>query len=168
MSSGLRINEAADDAAGASISSPMNSKNVSLRRAMRNVNDGVSLIQTADGALNEINKTLVRMRELAIQSSNGAYSNQDRSVINSEFSRMRSEVSRIASNTSYSEIPLLDNPDQSSLTIQVGIYDRMENQIHIDLNEISASQGGFVRFIFDGGYDLQCSEQPPNNRQCIE
>ena len=144
ISSGLRINQAADDAAGAGVSAPMSSKNISLRRAMRNVNEGVSLIQTADGALNEINNTLVRMRELAIQSSSGTYSNENRDIINTEFTRMRSEVDRIASNTNYNDIPLLDNSNQQTLLIQVGIFEGTENQIEVGLDEISASQGALA------------------------
>ena len=109
VSSGLRINNAADDAAGTGLSGEMNSKNVSLRRAMKNVNDGVSLVHTAEGALNEINDILVRMRELALQSSNATYSNQDRTNLNAEFTQMRIDIGRIASNTHFNDIKLLDN-----------------------------------------------------------
>ena len=141
VSSGLRINNAADDAAGTGLSGEMNSKNVSLRRAMKNVNDGVSLVHTAEGALNEINDILVRMRELALQSSNATYSNQDRTNLNAEFTQMRIDIGRIASNTHFNDIKLLDNALTTTLSIQVGIYDGQGNQVQVNLSEISASQG---------------------------
>ena len=141
ISSGLRINEAADDAAGAGLSAPMASKNISLRQAMRNANDGVSLVLTAEGTLSEIDNTLTRMRELAIQSSNGTYSNQDRGVLNTEFVKMRNEVRRIASNANFNGIAILDNANQMTILIQAGIFGGSENQIKIDLTDISVSQG---------------------------
>ena len=85
VSSGSRINKAGDDAAGLSVSSRMKSDNVSLKAAMRNTNDGISLIQTVEGSLNEVYNILTRMRELAVQSSNDTYSSTDRGQIQIEF-----------------------------------------------------------------------------------
>ena len=85
----------------------MNSDNVSLRQAMRNANDGVSLVQTAEGTLNEIGSILTRMRELSVQASNGTYSTSDRQLIDKEFVLMKNEIRRIASNSTFNGICFL-------------------------------------------------------------
>ena len=94
ISSGLRINRAADDAAGLAVASRMESDNTSLNQAIRNANDGISLIQTAEGGLNEIHNILVRMRELSVQASNNTYNSDDRALINTEFGQLASELNR--------------------------------------------------------------------------
>ena len=88
VSSGSRINQAGDDAAGLSVSSRMKSDNVSLKAAMRNTNDGISLIQTTEGSLNEVYNILTRMRELAVQGANETYSSTDRAQIQIEFNQL--------------------------------------------------------------------------------
>ncbi|MBL8723057.1 MAG: flagellin FliC [Planctomycetes bacterium] len=119
LSTGLRISTAADDAAGLAISERLRSQVRSLDQAKRNANDGISLVQTAEGALNEVSSILVRLRELAVQSSNGSVSNQDKTTLNEEFRSLVDEVNRIGSSTEFNGIKLLDG-SSSSVTFQVG------------------------------------------------
>ncbi len=119
LSTGLRISTAADDAAGLAISERLRSQIRSVDQAKRNANDGISLVQTAEGALNEVSSILVRLRELAIQSSNGSVSDQDKSTLQEEFSSLVSEVNRIGRSTEFSGIKLLDG-SSSSVSFQVG------------------------------------------------
>ncbi len=108
LSSGYRINTAADDAAGLSISENMRGQIRSMNQATRNANDGVSLIQTAEGALNETSSILVRMRELAEQSATGTVGSTERGYIQSEFNKLTSEIDRIAGSTEFNGKKLLD------------------------------------------------------------
>ena len=143
ISSGLRVNKAADDAAGLAVSSRMQADNVSLRQAMRNANDGVSLVQTAEGTLGEITNILSRMRELSIQSSNGTYSASDRLLIDKEFILMKNEIRRIASNSTFNGISLLAGRT-GAVTLQIGIDNLTTDQISIQMSAISASQGALA------------------------
>ena len=108
LSSGLRINSAKDDAAGLAISDRMTSQIQGLNQAMRNANDGISLAQTADGALAESTNILQRMRDLSLQASNGSYNDTDRASINEEFTQLQSELDRIAGSTSFNGQKILD------------------------------------------------------------
>ncbi len=108
LSSGLRINSAKDDAAGLAISDRMTSQIRGLNQATRNANDGISLAQTAEGALNEIGNNLQRIRELAIQSSNATNSASDRASLDAESSQLIAEITRVSSQTSFNGITLLD------------------------------------------------------------
>ena len=119
LSSGQRINSAKDDAAGLAISNRMTSQVRGLDQAVRNANDGVSLIQTAEGALQETTNILQRMRELAVQSSNGIYSNGDRATLNAEVKQLVSELDRIAKSTSFNGQNLLDG-SLGNVSLQVG------------------------------------------------
>ena len=119
LSTGLRISTAADDAAGLAISERLRSQIRSLDQAKRNANDGISLVQTAEGALNEVSSILTRLRELSIQASNGSVSNQDKNTLNEEFQSLVNEVNRIGRSTEFSGIKLLDG-SSSSVTFQVG------------------------------------------------
>lgn len=119
LASGLRIASAADDAAGLGISERMRSQIKSLGQAVRNAQDGVSLVQTAEGALNEVNTNLNRMRELALQAANGTLSTTDRTVINAEFSALVSEIDRIADTTEFNGLSLLNA--SSTIGFQVGL-----------------------------------------------
>jgi flagellin len=119
LSTGLRIATAADDAAGLAISERLRAKTSSLEVNQRNANDGVSLVQTAEGALNETSSILIRMRELAVQSSNDTLSNTDKNTLNEEFANLKNEVTRIANSTSFNGIDLLQTAS-NVLTIQVG------------------------------------------------
>uniref|UniRef100_UPI000774A9C7 flagellin N-terminal helical domain-containing protein n=2 Tax=Syntrophomonas wolfei TaxID=863 RepID=UPI000774A9C7 len=108
LSSGLRINRAADDAAGLAISEKMRSQIRGLDQASRNAQDGISFIQTAEGALNETHAILQRMRELAVQSANGTYTSQDRTQIQKEINQLTDEIDRIAGTTQFNTKNLLD------------------------------------------------------------
>ncbi|REL34797.1 flagellin [Thalassotalea euphylliae] len=108
LSSGKRINSARDDAAGLQISSRLTSQVNGLNQASRNANDAISLAQTAEGALEEYTNTVQRMRTLAVQASNGSNSTADRTALNTEFTALESELSRIAEQTSFGGVSLLD------------------------------------------------------------
>ncbi len=119
LASGRRVNTARDDAAGLAISNRQTSQIRGLNQAIRNANDGVSLIQTAEGALDEVTNILQRMRELAIQSANGIYSDVDRSTLDAEAQQLKAEIDRIASSTTFNGQPLLDG-SLSDVSLQVG------------------------------------------------
>ena len=118
LSSGLRIVTAADDAAGLGISERMRAEVTSLNMAQRNAQDGVSLVQTAEGALAEVSNNLVRMRELAVQASNGTLSTEDRASLDAEFQALDDEINRVAGDTAFNSIGLLNTA--GTVAIQVG------------------------------------------------
>ncbi len=119
LTSGKRINSAADDAAGLAIANRMTSQIRGLDQAVRNANDGQALIQTAEGALDETTNILQRMRELSIQSANGTYDTGNRSTLNAEVAQLQEELTRIADTTSFNGQKLLDG-SLGELTLQVG------------------------------------------------
>lgn len=123
LSSGSQINRAADNASGLAVSEKMRSQIRGLSQATKNVNDGISLIQTAEGGLNETHAVLQRMRELSVQASNGTYEESDREAIQLEIGALQSEIDRIAKSTEYNGIPLLDG--QTVLGIK---SDKMQNE----------------------------------------
>ncbi|MDP2846714.1 MAG: flagellin [Humidesulfovibrio sp.] len=108
LSSGLRVNTAADDAAGLAVREIMRAEIKSLQQGIRNANDSISMIQTADGALGVIDEKLIRMKELAMQASTGTYSSDQRLIIDSEYQAMASEITRIANSTDFNGIHLLN------------------------------------------------------------
>jgi flagellin len=119
LSSGLRINSAKDDAAGLAISERMTTQIRGLNQAARNANDGISLAQTGEGALGEIGNNLQRMRELAVQSANATNSASDRASLQAEVSQLTAEITRVASQTQFNGLNLLDGTFTSQ-TFQVG------------------------------------------------
>ena len=147
LSSGLRINRAKDDAAGLAISQRFTSQIRGLEQANRNANDGISLLQTAEGALDEVTNMLQRMRELAVQSMNGSVSAGDRKSLNDEYQELRLEIDRVFKSTEFNGTTLLGKGD--SLTMQVGFKAGTNYQIKIStLNMGSAtSANGGVSFI---------------------
>merc|ERR1711981_354550 len=126
ISSGLRVNRAGDDAAGLSVAKRMTSDNTSLKQSIRNANDGVSMVQTAEGGLNEIYNILVRMRELSVQASNETYNSTDRSQMNTEFNQLVNEISRIASVAQFNRTQILSS-SSTQYTIQLGIFNNADN-----------------------------------------
>jgi flagellin len=118
LSSGKRINSAMDDAAGLTIAHSLDAKVTSLNQAARNANDGVSLINLAEGALDQVSAMLTRMRELAVQAINGTYSQTDRSNMNSEFGALSDEITRISNNTTFNGTAVIGTA--ATLTFQVG------------------------------------------------
>lgn len=117
LSSGYRINRAADDAAGLAISEKMRGQIVGLQTAQKNANDGISLVQTAEGALTEVHDMLNRMRELATQAANGIYTDSDREKLQAEVNELTAEIDRIANNTDFNGTKLLDGSLNTSLQI---------------------------------------------------
>ena len=119
LSTGLRINSASDDAAGMAVSEKLKNQVRGLNQAQRNAQDGVSLIQTAEGALTETHSILARMRELAVQSSNDTLTASDRANANAEFTQLQAEVTRIGNATQFNGTSLL-NGSTASITLQIG------------------------------------------------
>jgi len=118
LSSGMRIATASDDSAGLAISERLRAQVRSLQRAQLNANDGISMVQTAEGALNEVSGMLVRMRELAVEANNSSLTNSDKDSLDAEFQQLVSEIDRIAQATSFNDINLLSTA--ATLTFQVG------------------------------------------------
>ena len=117
LSTGSRINSAKDDAAGLAIASRMTSQVCGIGMAIRNANDGISMTQTAEGSLSAIQDNLQRIRELAVQSANSSNTTTDRSALNAEASQLIAEIDRVASNTTFNGINLLDSGNSSNLTV---------------------------------------------------
>jgi flagellin len=122
LSSGYRINRAADDAAGLAISEKLRGQIRGLAQAQRNAQDGVSLVQTAEGSLNEVHSMLQRVRELAVQYGNGTLSTSDKAAITAEAAQLQSEIARIGSAADFNGIKLLDG-SAGTITFQVGAND---------------------------------------------
>ena len=120
LSTGKRINSAADDSAGLAMSESMTAQIRGLDMAVRNANDGISMAQTAEGSLGQIGDILQRMRELAVQSSNGTNSADNRTAIQAEISQLRSEINNIATKTNHNDIKLLDG-SAGNLVLQTGV-----------------------------------------------
>ncbi len=138
LSSGYRINRAGDDAAGLAISEKMRAQITGLETAQKNANDGISLIQTAEGALTEVHSMLNRMVELAQQSANGTYDNEtDRANLQSEMDALTDEIDRISDGTNFNGKSLL-NSDQA-ITLQIGDSSAEFNQLKVSLSSTSAS-----------------------------
>ena len=139
ISSGLRINTAADDAAGLSVASSMEADNTSIKQAMRNTNDGISMIQTAEGGANEVYNILTRMRELAVQSSNQTYNSTDRKQMTIEFNELRKEIKRIATTANFNSISVLNST--KTLKFQIGLHNNSDNQFSIKMASVNLSIG---------------------------
>lgn len=153
LSSGLRIVSAADDAAGLAVRELMRSDIAVIRQGIRNANDGISMIQTADGALSVIDEKLIRMKELAEQASTGTYTDEQRAIMHSEFVQMWSEITRIANATDFNGIKLLDGTQSKGLKIHFGtgnnekedfykvtIGNATASALGLDLNSIAISK----------------------------
>ena len=141
LSSGLRISSAADDAAGLGISERMRADIRSYSVARRNAQDGISLVQTAEGALNEVSNILGRMRELSMQSANGTLSATDRATLDGEFQQLVGEVDRISETTQFNGVDLLDGT-ATSISIQVGIDGTANDTISVTGADTTASTLG--------------------------
>ena len=144
LSSGYRINRAGDDAAGLAISEKMRAQITGLEAASKNANDGISLIQTAEGALTEVHSMLNRMVDLAQQSANGTYQDKvDRENLQMEFTALNSEIDRISSGTSFNGTKLL-NGDLATkgLTLQIGETSDTFNQIAVTIGKMDSASLG--------------------------
>lgn len=145
LSSGQRINRAGDDAAGLAISERFKANLSSLDQAKRNANDGVSLIQTAEGALQEVSAILIRMRELAMQASTDTVSTGQRGFIQNEFDQLRSEIDRIGGTSNFNELDLLTGQfagSANALTFQVDLSGDATQQIQVQIATVSPSALG--------------------------
>jgi flagellin len=155
LSSGLRITQASDDAAGMAVRELMRADISSLQQGIRNANDAISLIQTADGALGVIDEKLIRMKELAMQASTGTYNSDQRLIIDSEYQAMASEITRIANSTDFNGIYLLNGNLSSTThsgaalasTGQLKVHfgtgnDSSEDYYYIQINSSTASALG--------------------------
>ncbi|MCS6913438.1 MAG: flagellin [Myxococcales bacterium] len=131
LASGLRVAQAADDAAGLGISTLFNAQVRSYAQAERNANDGISMLQTTEGALAQIHTILTRMRELAVQSANGTYGPVDRANIAAEVVQLQMEIDRIANSTRFGNVQMLNMP--MDLTLQVGINNSPADQLVLSL-----------------------------------
>jgi len=139
LASGYRITRAADDAAGMAVSEKMRAAISGTNQSVRNANDGISMIQTAEGGLSEISNIVVRIRELAVQASNGTLVTEDRQAIALEMSAVRSEINAISSRTEFNGIKLLGD-GAGTVTLQVGSD---ENQtLNVEFEQFQASTGG--------------------------
>jgi flagellin len=141
VSSGLRVTSAADDAAGSAVASNLATKARSGRQAMRNTNDGISVIQTAEAASKEVLNILDRMRELAVQSSSETLDNGERSYLDDELTDLADEVERIAQSSDFNDIALADGTN-TSLTVQVGVTSGTESEVAITLGDLTAATLG--------------------------
>lgn len=136
LSSGMRINTAADDAAGLAISERMKTQIRSYVVAERNANDAISMVQTADGALGEVGGILGRMRELAVQSANGSMTSTDRGYLETEFKQLQAEISRIQGAAKFNEKPLLGTT-ASTVVFQIGLDNASFDQLAITFGGFS-------------------------------
>jgi len=140
LSSGYRINRAADDAAGLSISEKMRGQIRGLNQASANAQDGISLIQTAEGALNETHSILQRMRQLSVQAANEIYKPEDLNAIQEEIDQLVSEIDRIATTTQFNKMNILNGTDFNNKQLQIGAN---ENQImKISISSMKAANLG--------------------------
>ncbi len=140
LSSGLRINRAGDDAAGLAISEKMRGQIGGLNQSVRNAQDGISLIQTAEGALNETHSILNRMRELAVQSANDTNTSDDRVEIQKEVNELAKEVTRIANDTEFNTQNLLDGVNTTGFNFQVGA--NADQKVNIIIGKMDATSLG--------------------------
>jgi flagellin len=142
VSSGLRITKAADDAAGQAVAQNLSTRARSGRQAIRNSNDGISVIQTAEAATKEVLNIMDRMRELAVQSASETLDTGERAYVDAEFDQLRNEIDRIATSTEFNDISLSDGTN-TALVVQVGVDNNTSSRISISLGDISVSGVGF-------------------------
>jgi len=137
LSSGLRINSAKDDAAGLAISESLKSQIRSFNVAERNAGDGISMAQTAEGALGEVHGILGRMRELAVQASNGTLQDVDRDFIETEFASLQTEIGRIQGSAKFNGRALVSGGAATTIKLQVGLNDDANDQIDVSLGGVA-------------------------------
>jgi flagellin len=139
LSSGFRINQAADDAAGLAISENLKSQIRGLRQASRNAQDGISLVQIAEGSLNEVSNMLIRLRELAVQSASDTIGDTERKFVDVEYQQLKSEIQRITESTQFNGYNLL-NGSGGVIDIQVGVHnDPFQDRISFNASAANAS-----------------------------
>jgi flagellin len=142
ISSGLRINRAGDDAAGLGVATRMETDNTSMKQAIRNTNDGISLVQTAEGSLEQLSNILIRFRELSVQASNDTYTSTDRGMIGTEMTALMNEYKRITTLSNFNEQKLLNG--SGTISIQVGIDGTSNDAISINMNNLATTMGAMA------------------------
>ncbi len=150
LSSGLRINRAADDAAGLGISESLRADIRSLSQAKRNASDGISMTQVAEGAMNEIQGIVGRMRELAVQSANGTLGTTERGYIQTEFNALRSEINRITEVTEFNGRKLINGSTAAGVAFQVGIQNTTNDRLTLSIAALSAGALGSTGSVATG------------------
>ncbi|MDT8300434.1 MAG: flagellin [Sedimentisphaerales bacterium] len=138
LSSGLRINSAKDDAAGLAVRELMRADIAVIEQAVRNAQDGISLLQTMEGAMATIDDALVRMQQLAEQAATGSYSSAQRAIMESEFQEMRNEIDRVAGSTEFNDIKMLDN----SATVSIHIGKLSTDSVSITGSNVTSASSG--------------------------
>ena len=138
LSSGLRINSAKDDAAGLAIAERMNAQVRGMNVAIRNANDGISMAQTAEGALSKVGDALQRMRELAVQARNATNSSSDKDSLNKEFSELQSEITRVMGGTAFNGKKILGS-DATAMTFQIGANTTTDDTVTITTENMTAN-----------------------------
>jgi flagellin len=138
LSSGLRVNSAKDDAAGLAIAERMNAQVRGMNVAIRNANDGISMAQTAEGALSKVGDALQRMRELAVQSRNGTNSDSDKDSLNKEFGELQKEINRVLGGTAFNDKKIL-GADGTNFTFQVGANTDAEDSITVEFENMASN-----------------------------
>jgi flagellin len=141
LSSGLRVNSAKDDAAGLAIATRLEAQSRGMGMAIRNANDAVSFVQTAEGGIAKINEALQRMRELAVQAANGTYTASDRSNLNAEFQQLSSEVARVASQTEFNGLQMFNGSGNQTFQVGANVGQTIDIQIG-DFTDVSIAQSG--------------------------
>jgi len=139
LSSGKRINSAKDDAAGLAIAASMTSQITGMNQAIRNSNDGISMAQTADGALDEVTNMLQRVRELSVQASSGTYSASDKTNLQTEVTALASQISSITSSTKFNGVNLFDGSAGTSGTVTIQTGAGASDTVGIDLSALNLS-----------------------------
>jgi flagellin len=162
LSSGLRINRAGDDAAGLSISQKLQAQTHGLDQATRNAQDGISMVQTTEGALNEVQSILQRARELGIQGSNGTLSNDDRKAISSELSQLSSEIDRIANVTNFNGLKLL-----SGANTQAAVNGSIAAFTGTGSGQMTVNSTGVVNTLFSASYTMTINSDSNGNVQSV-
>ncbi|MFT7579328.1 MAG: flagellin [Myxococcota bacterium] len=144
LSSGMRINSAKDDAAGLAVAEGLKAQGKGFSQAMRNANEGIGMLQTADSAMQTVSDTFVRMRELAVQSASDNLTDTERAYVNTEFTELIDEVDRISETSEYNGIKLLDGTagTAGTLTFQVGTRNTANDRITIDMGDTDATALG--------------------------
>ncbi|MBK7615498.1 MAG: flagellin FliC [Vitreoscilla sp.] len=138
LSSGLRINSAKDDAAGLAIAERMNAQVRGMNVAVRNANDGISLAQTAEGALSKVGDSLQRMRELAVQARNATNSSSDKTSLDKEFKQLQSEINRVLGGTSFNGTHMLGS-GATAMTFQIGANTTADDVITVTTSDLTAA-----------------------------
>lgn len=142
LSSGSRINSASDDAAGLAVSEKMKAQIGGIEQAENNAQDGVSLVQTAEGEMSETQSILDRMRDLAVESANGTLTSSDRNSINDEFSQLTDEINRLAGSTTFNTQNLVSGTTTNAFTFQIGANTQADNRITVTISAMGTTALG--------------------------